>query len=931
MTKKRNKKHLHRNLNDVKLYRNKKNISSNKNIPTNGANKYVTSKKNDIRHQEQVKSESSKIETDKSLEETKVISSFQDLKVSEPIKKHEKPISNKKTSKKKKEKVKRPIALKIINGLLIFVLLIYVIGGAAGLYIADKMISNAPELNVKDVVSIDSTTIYDANGNLITEIGAFYRENITYDQCPESLVDAFLSIEDSRFFQHNGFDIPRFSSSIINTLLRGNMQGGSTFTMQLVKNTYFSIDSIDGGKERDATIAYKVQQIYLALKLEKELSKQDIFAYYVNKLNFGGRIRGVQKASEYYFNKSVSELNISESALLAGIVNLPNKYNPYVYLDYATNRRNEVLYQMLNHGYIDEAEYNLAKSIKVEDLLAGEDKFITDDTQYSQYIDVVIQEAVKLTGKDPAATGMKIYTALEPSIQQRIEDIENGVVDVNFADDLMQTAIISMNNQNGEVVGIGGGRNYQGGSLLLNRATQQFKQPGSSIKPIVDYALAFEYLGYSLDEVLEDRPITFPAESRVLVNADGKYAGDVTITEALQKSLNIPAILTLENVTAKIGSNAIVDYMNTIGFSKVNYDDFHASYAIGGNSFTTTVEELAGAHAAMINLGIYNEPHTIRKAVIYDGTAYEPENQNVRVLSSGSAYLIDTLMNRNTNGDVLNFMDVLQKNRSYPVYAKTGTTDWGSDGLQYGIPKGAMKDKWMVSSTSQYTNAVWVGYDKAIAGEGCYFPRWKSLLNIPGNINNSLLDVQEELSPDTIQGVKQPDDVTEVTYISGTYPHVSTDVKDSKAITSQVSLTGLTNVSTVSKDIYSSTPVLSYFDASLSNGIMYINWNTQKTCNGSKDISLKDEYNNISMRGACLGPSSYTFKNSNPTYYADIYVDDKYVGEIKSKNSFYTGIPIYMRGDVKVCGYYKNSKGTSNKACTYAGNFNPEEGVNLSK
>lgn len=176
-------------------------------------------------------------------------------------------------------------------------------------------------------------------------------------------------------------------------------------------------------------------------------------------------------------------MSLSESALLAGIVNLPNKYNPYHYLDYATQRRNEVLYLMRQHGYISNEEYKLAKSINVEDQLVGADKLneTNENDDYAQYVDVVIEEAVKLTGKDPVVYGMDIYTAMNPTIQSRIEAIERGDTSVVYADDLMQTAIVSMNNQNGEIVGIGGGRDYQGGARLLNRATSQYKQPGSSV------------------------------------------------------------------------------------------------------------------------------------------------------------------------------------------------------------------------------------------------------------------------------------------------------------------------------------------------------------------------------------------------------------------------------------------------------------------
>ncbi len=222
---------------------------------------------------------------------------------------HEEEIERAKKRKKilRKKKVKN-----IFTGFLIFVLCIYMIIGVVGGKYALSKLEGIPTLNVSDLLSEESSKIYDGDGNLITEIGTYYRENIKYDQCPTSLIDAFLSIEDSRFFEHNGFDIPRFTKAALETfLLHRDGGGGSTFTMQLVKNSYFSIDDGDNSVEREATIEYKVQQIALSLELETQLSKKEIFELYMNKLNFGDRIRGVEKAAKYYFGKSASEMSIS--------------------------------------------------------------------------------------------------------------------------------------------------------------------------------------------------------------------------------------------------------------------------------------------------------------------------------------------------------------------------------------------------------------------------------------------------------------------------------------------------------------------------------------------------------------------------------------------------------------------------------------------
>ena len=820
-------------------------------------------------------------------------------------------------------------AIRIITILLVIGVVLELIAGAVGLSIVGRMTKNSPNLNLTDFVGEESTKIYDDSGELITEVGVYLRENITYDKCPESLVDAFLSIEDSRFFSHFGFDIPRFTKALIDNIKTHSFgQGGSTFTMQLVKNTYFSIESMDAsntGTERTRSIEYKVQQIDLAMKLEKLLSKKEIFQLYLNKLNFGGNIRGVQRASQYYFGKNTNELTLHESAMLAGIVNLPNRYNPYEYLDYGTERRNTVLNLMCNHGYITEEQRDLAKKIKVEDTLVGDIRQATEDSQYQSYLDVVLEEAMELTGLDPTVKGMQIYTHLNRAMQEQVEAIQNGETQVVYPDDLIQVAMVAMDNRNGAIVAVGGGRNYDG-ARLLNRATMGYKQPGSSVKPLLSYGLAFEYLGYSLDEVLLDKPITYPMESMVLVNASGNYAGDVMIKDAVGNSLNIPAILTLERVVNKIGAEKVVEYLQTIGFSHVKAENFHLSYAIGGTTFETTCKELAGAHSMLINKGVYNKPHTIEKIVMTtDGSEFYPDGQNIRALSSGSAYLATELEANNVTGPYFNYMQLLA--RSYPVYAKTGTTDWGNDGVQYGIPKGQMKDKWMVASTSQYTNCVWVGYDMAVAGKETYYTSYKSSLNIPGNINRLLLDKEEELFG-VPEAIPMPEDVTNSTYIYGTFPHVRPEysMDGGGTVTSLVSNTGLENMPQVdptefleyakSESEYLGTGGMS---ANYNQfGILKVSWaNSSGICaGGQRNIGLHDAYNNIDQWGACLADLSWLVGDG--AYWGTVYVDDVPVAEISSTNGFYSGYVTDQVGEVKVCGGSATADGSDNTACTIA-------------
>ncbi len=712
--------------------------------------------------------------------------------------------------KKRRRYIKRQRRMRIWSTFFCLILVAYVAVAAVGIGVIKYMTKDMPKLNITNFIGDESSNIYDADGNLIIELGTYFRENVSYNQMPESLVDAFLSIEDSRYFEHNGFDIPRFSAAAISNITSGDLtgQGGSTFTMQLVKNSYFSVDAGDESTTYSAGkgIAYKIQQIVLSVQLEQKLNKKQIFELYVNRLNFGQNIRGVEMASRYYFGKSVGQLNLSESALLAGIVNLPNTYNPYYYLDYATERRNTVLYMMLYHGYITEEEYNLAVSINIEDQLVGEYKDIQKtNSRYQEYIDVVLDEVVRLTGRDPYSTGMNIYTAMDPDIQNQIIAIESGSGGVTYADDLMQSAITTINHSTGEIVGIGGGRNYanNGETRLLNRAVSMYKQPGSTVKPVIPYALGFEQLGFSLDELVIDAEYSYPGEKRKISDHDGKYLGVMSIKDALADSRNIPAIMTLEKVTEKMGKENVVSYMQSLGFDSINNDNYHLSVAIGSNDFTATVTQIAAAHATMMNLGVYNKPHTITRVEMTNGDTYYPDGLNQRVLSSGSAYLVTELMRNNvTQSKYFNYMYILRRN--YAVYAKTGTTDWDSSGLQYGIPNGSAKDEWMVSSNGKYTNAVWTGYDQAIAGQDTYFASWKLSMNIAGNINSVLIDKEAEIDGQSVVPVSTPSDLTSVTYVKDTWPHVRVGGATGSSITSVVSNTGLQNTPTIDnmKDSY---------------------------------------------------------------------------------------------------------------------------------
>ncbi len=786
--------------------------------------------------------------------------------------------SKTKTPKTKKVKrIKSPAEKKhhrrvVLNSILITIIVIGLIGLAAGGTIIYSIIkSSSITLNVSDFKASENTIIYDKDNNVIATVGVENRINITYDQLPQVVVDAFVSIEDSRFFVHNGFDIPRFTKSAINNLKSMSFsQGGSTFTMQMIKNTYFVTEEQLAPK----SVSRKVQEIYFALQIEKLISKQKIFELYINKINFGGTSRGIQSASNYYFGKDCSELTLNEAAILAGVINGPNDLNPYYNVDWCTERRNEVLYQMVNHGYITQEEANIAEKVNVEDVLVGESNGYADTTTdaLQSYVDKVLNEVEELTGEDPYTSSMRIYTAMDRRTQDMADSICQGN-QFSFPDDYYQTGFAVLNHTTGEIVALGGGRGRTG-ERTFSFATDARKSPGSSIKPILDYALAFEYAGITTEDWLTDEKIYWQGSSIQIYNADSKYHGEVSLQHALSASYNIPAILLLRKVRNAVSDDVIKQYMKTIGFDEDVADAFTEQYAIGGASLTVSPLQMAAAQGMLMNGGVYIEPHCVTRIEYIDGSQepYVPTYTGVQVISPAAAYCIASMMEKNVSNDIY-LGNVKAIKHNYQVYAKTGTSDWGTAGRQYGIPTTAIKDHWMNASTSQFTIATWTGYDKAVEGQTNYMS-WNTYnKNIVAKIDNLMLD-SLEASYGTPASITAPADLASATHVKGTWPYLAPP----SWCPSEYIVTGYTKGASVGTWPTPTINEITSFSAAVKNGGV----DTQNTTNGhSTSISFTVGYDaypadTTDYKKADNGLTSNYYKvevDGTVVYAVDVYID----------------------------------------------------------
>lgn len=696
--------------------------------------------------------------------------------------------TKKKEKKIKAKKVKSPLRGQRIFASILIVLVVIALAAVGSFSVfAKNIIATAPELYVEDFIQPESSKIYDRDGVEISDMGMKIRENISYDDLPQSLIDAFIAVEDSRFFAHNGFDVPRFTKAAIENLLdslrEGRVsfgQGGSTFTMQLIKNTYFTSENFETGEVvlpqgGVSGIDRKVQEIYLSQKIENEqmLSKKLIFELYLNMINFGAgnNIVGVQNSADAYFGKDISELSLLESAFLAGVINAPSKNSPYYSINNATKRTHTVLDLMKLHGYISEDELKVAKAIPLENIFVAKGTSTGEALPYQAFIDVVIDEVVELTGSNPTVVPMKVYTTMDSNIQEGIDTFQRREVPGldQGADTHLQVGSTVVDNSNGEIIGIVGGYDYNG-RLIHNRATSKTVQPASVVKPVVDYALAFEYLGYATSHIMVDEPWQYAGTDFTVGNYDGRYWGELTLMDAVADSRNIPALKTLQAAVNTIGRDGVVNYLNAIGFSKVTSDAFDLGYGIGGSSFTTSPVELAGAYTMLMNNGNYIKPHTVTRIEFSDGREpLIPQYASIPVISDAAAYLTTRTMKYAVEGPYPGYLRSIRK--PYTVFGKTGTNSWGKNRPSY-VPENAQRDRLMIAATDRFTMATWVGFDKYDEQYKPWFSEAEYRFNLPGKLNSYLLNLLQETYGGG-QDIQRPGGVVDIKHITGPFPYQS--------------------------------------------------------------------------------------------------------------------------------------------------------------
>ena len=638
-----------------------------------------------------------------------------------------------------KQKIKRKKIKKIIIAIIIVIILILAIMLGVSAY-------NWKQITT-DMFANENSVVVDSDGNVIAELGSERKKiKVENEDMPENLKNAYVSIEDERYYKHHGVDIKRTGSAIINYVIHiGNSSfGGSTITQQLVKN-------LTG--DNSGAISRKVKEWWKAYLLECYFSKEEILDMYLNVIYVGPNIYGVGAGSKYYFNKNVQELSLAECAFLAGINNSPNSYNPF---DEETdntekiqNRTITVLDKMLELEYITEEEHDTAVAEVENGLSFDKGNVESSDGIYSYHTDALITEIMediadkKNISEDFATnyiylSGLTIKSTQNSSIQDRTEE-EFDKRQYNIASreggDPAQAAMIIIDHQTGQVIACVGGLGEKDTARGLNRATQSTRQTGSSIKPLAVLAPGIDKKKFTAATIYADVEKTFEGNYSPK-NYDG-YLGEVTVRRAVESSQNIPFVEMME----EIGIKTSISYLKDMGVTSLTDKDESLSLALGGLDKGITPLEMAAAYATIANDGVYIEPTFYSEITNQSGkTVIEANPESHRVFSEQVAYILKEILTQPVTGN--NGTATYCSISGIDVAAKTGTTDENYD-------------RWLCGFTPYYTAATWFGYDQ---NETIYFNRqnpagiiWANVMrSIHSGLDNATFEKPSWIQTETI-------------------------------------------------------------------------------------------------------------------------------------------------------------------------------------
>ena len=549
--------------------------------------------------------------------------------------------------------------------------------GASVLYGFSSLFAppNMDETLIPDAAS----QFYDINGNVIyTTLSEERRVPVSIDKIPKHVQQAFIAIEDNRFYEHSGIDYRGTARALVSTLSGREVQGGSTITQQLAKNAFLT---------QERSIIRKIKEAFIAKELEHKYTKDEILTMYLNQIYFGQGAYGIESASLYYFGKHVQNLDIAEAATLAAIPKSPNYYNPFENPKESKNRQELVIDQMVKYGFISADSATKAKAKKM--VYSTSHKQQNNPRGY--FFDMISQKVIAEVGADALYKGgLKIYTTLDMDMQLAAEKAMRHLP--NYYTDSKkltqpQMALAAVDPKTGYVKAMIGGR----GQDKFNRATLAVRQPGSAFKPFV-YLTAMQN-GFTPASIIEDKEEEF-AKGWKPQNSDMQWHGKVSLRTALKRSLNVPTI----KLAREVGVDKIVANVERMGITTLvdsgAYSDVNLAMALGGLSKGVNPLEMASAYGVLATNGLYNKPIALLKIVDRDGKVlYQAKPQSKRVVDAASAYLTTNMLE-----DVLVSGTGGGMGIGRPAAGKTGTTD-------------TYIDAWFVGYTPDLSTAVWVGDD----------------------------------------------------------------------------------------------------------------------------------------------------------------------------------------------------------------------------